>query len=846
MKTLPTFLIIGFLAMTAWGQDVLPVAGLGIADTPEQAFETLQSAVVAGDHVLIISCYALTDGQAEAYESMLDLVDAMAVLEAKAVTVLGDDASEMDAFANPYRELAGVSIDDCTLVEDGDTATFTLPSGEELDLVKSDAWSFTEEQMPTDAGELETAMSIIQAMTGVFEDAMDDVDAEGMTAEKLAEILDEGTTNAVMERMAADTDMPDPVDQPDAPAVDDASGVEEELVASTPQQAYQRFQVALESNDRDAILACFELNDEGTEAFNTLFDFRDAINGFDAEVTRVFGEDADAELGFEDAFDGVIDNAVTTCTFTEDGDTAVCIDADGDDHQMVKVDGAWKFTADDMPLGDPEFEKSLEMLESVTEVLDDMTAEAGKEGMTLDQLQAVYMQRMMAMAAEAEATPAPQELPDLSDQLVGGELFFVAEGLVASTPQEAFESFQAALLAGDYALMADHMGLAESQKVMFDSAMAFSDAGAAFDAKVREVFGDEAADGFEITDLFEELTTVTAEDCTFDVDGDAAMLTTPSGEEFPLTQIDGVWLFSDASNTMPTDAEEIAEMVEVMELMTAVYEGMLSEVDAEGMTVELLESTLEERLIGVMMAMMEAEMAAEADGPQVAPLSDRDSVTGDAGDLPVADTPEQAVKNLGAAMEAMDRDAFLASFNTDDTQTKVLGATFDMMVAIMDYQAEITSVFGDDAAAAGMFGSSNPFAELQNAAAAAANPDVVTNDDGTASWVSDSEVPSDLVQVDGVWKFSLDDEGMPSDATDAAEVTQMVSMIETMTSVTESMIDEVGKEGMTVAQLDELMQQRMMTVMMMMMQQQQMQQPAEQPVEDAPVEALPVDMMPME
>lgn len=181
--------------------------------------------------------------------------------------------------------------------------------------------------------------------------------------------------------------------------------------ADTPMQAFENFRAALLSGDTAAAADCFVLAGQQRDAFEAVVEFSNAVEGFDSELTRVFGEDAAAQFGLQSPLSEVADINAADCSFTEAGDTAVCTSPDGTTHDMVKADGVWKFTADDMPLDDPDFLKELEGMKAFTAIIKEMTGEVGKEGMTMEQLQATFVERMMAMTPADTSTDLPTELP---------------------------------------------------------------------------------------------------------------------------------------------------------------------------------------------------------------------------------------------------------------------------------------------------------------------------------------------------------------------------------------------------------------------------------------------------
>ena len=174
--------------------------------------------------------------------------------------------------------------------------------------------------------------------------------------------------------------------------------------AKTPQAAAEKLQEAVTSGDRAEFVACFAGTDGQKELLGSVFDMSQASDGFNTKVVEVFGEEGLAEFndgmqmgaGRQDGFASIKDADLSTLEFTEseDGTTAVGTGSDGETFDLVKTDEGWQIPAPEMGGGGP---MGAQMMEGMTELFQEMTAEVGKEGMTVATLKETFMTRAMEM-----------------------------------------------------------------------------------------------------------------------------------------------------------------------------------------------------------------------------------------------------------------------------------------------------------------------------------------------------------------------------------------------------------------------------------------------------------------
>lgn len=114
---------------------------------------------------------------------------------------------------------------------------------------------------------------------------------------------------------------------------------------------------------------------------------------------------------------------------------------------------------------------------------------------------------------------------------------------------------------------------------------------------------------------------------------------------------------------------------------------------------------------------------------------------------PKASTPKDVILNMQKAVKNSNKKHFLACFNADGKNLRVLAATFEGLVAARDLEQEVTAVYGDDFAAE--LKGRTQFGDLLEA----------TSDDITIAYDGEDEataripgvLPVELVRKDGVW-----------------------------------------------------------------------------------------------
>ena len=178
-----------------------------------------------------------------------------------------------------------------------------------------------------------------------------------------------------------------------------------------------------------------------------------------------------------------------------------------------------------------------------------------------------------------------------------------------------------------------------------------------------------------------------------------------------------------------------------------------------------------------------------------------------------ADTPTQAVMDLRDSLVDNDQAAFVAAFDVDEQQEKVLAAFFDFAQSLKNFDEKVVAAFGEEAAATFREdGPPNPFGELVNLS----EDDLIVEEDGDSATVQkvdaeEDEEPLDLVREDGEWLIVFDD--APTTEEEAEAATQMLTA---MTQVMDDAAEAADDPDMTPEALQEKIGVDMISVMMEM------------------------------
>ena len=178
-----------------------------------------------------------------------------------------------------------------------------------------------------------------------------------------------------------------------------------------------------------------------------------------------------------------------------------------------------------------------------------------------------------------------------------------------------------------------------------------------------------------------------------------------------------------------------------------------------------------------------------------------------------ADTPAEAVMNLRDSLVDNDQDAFVACFDVDEPQQKVLGAFFGFAQSLKNFDEKVVAAFGEEAAS--VFredGPPNPFGELADLT----EDDLIIEEDGDTATVrkvddDDDDDPLQLVRTDGDWLIVFDD--APTSEEEAEAATKMLAA---MATVMDDAAEAAGQPDMTPEALQEKIGVDMISVMMEM------------------------------
>ncbi len=184
------------------------------------------------------------------------------------------------------------------------------------------------------------------------------------------------------------------------------------------------------------------------------------------------------------------------------------------------------------------------------------------------------------------------------------------------------------------------------------------------------------------------------------------------------------------------------------------------------------------------------------------------SVSLSAGCSKKASTPKEVLENMAEAMQDGDSEAFVACFDATEDQEKLLGATCEMMSAMIKFEEAMVKEYGEDAVKKS--GSKSNFSDFKDDKWLEDLEIKIDGDKATATKKGDKE-PMNLVKKDGGWKIDAKD---MADEKQMKDLDKALKMFEAMANVTKDATDKIGKDGYTAEKINKEMGEDMMKAMM--------------------------------
>ena len=176
-------------------------------------------------------------------------------------------------------------------------------------------------------------------------------------------------------------------------------------------------------------------------------------------------------------------------------------------------------------------------------------------------------------------------------------------------------------------------------------------------------------------------------------------------------------------------------------------------------------------------------------------------------ELPKAKEPKQALKNLQTAIKNSDTDQFMACFDADGDEEKVLRATAEFVFVGTEFSEKMEEEYGEDA-----LEDDQDEDSFQAMLEDDWLDEVEIEVDGDTAEVThpDQKEPLKLVKVDGGWKIATEDTAMtPADASEK-DADEAIAMVEAMTKAFKEVMPMIGKEGYTADKIKQELGMRMM------------------------------------
>ncbi|MBS3734001.1 MAG: hypothetical protein KGY99_03645 [Phycisphaerae bacterium] len=178
--------------------------------------------------------------------------------------------------------------------------------------------------------------------------------------------------------------------------------------------------------------------------------------------------------------------------------------------------------------------------------------------------------------------------------------------------------------------------------------------------------------------------------------------------------------------------------------------------------------------------------------------------------LPKANEPKDALRNMQTAVKNADKDQFVSCFDATDDQAAVLDVMADFMFTAMAFEEKMKAEYGEDAVKQPEGQDNDLKAAMKDDWLEGVTIDV-QGDTATATHPDDDQTV-ELVKVDGQWKLA--GKMLGGTTPEGAEAEMALKMFTTLTKAYKDMMGKIGAEGYTAEKINEEIGMAMMQAMM--------------------------------
>lgn len=172
-----------------------------------------------------------------------------------------------------------------------------------------------------------------------------------------------------------------------------------------------------------------------------------------------------------------------------------------------------------------------------------------------------------------------------------------------------------------------------------------------------------------------------------------------------------------------------------------------------------------------------------------------------------ASTPKEALKNMGEALREGDKDAFVACFDANEDQKKMLGAMCEFVDVTVKFEEAMIKAYGKDAVKGGK---KSPLDEFKDDKWLD-EVEIKIDGDKAIATKKDEKKPLNLVKKDGAWLISAGDMIPPDEMKDMDKALKMIGV---MMKAVKDATGNIGKEGYTAERINQEIGAAMMKAIM--------------------------------
>ncbi len=166
-------------------------------------------------------------------------------------------------------------------------------------------------------------------------------------------------------------------------------------------------------------------------------------------------------------------------------------------------------------------------------------------------------------------------------------------------------------------------------------------------------------------------------------------------------------------------------------------------------------------------------------------------------------TPEETLANVAAAFRSGDSAAMLSCYKTNDQGKRAMEAMVPVAKVMIEFSEKMEAAYGEEAGK--VFGNNGP----KNMADNLAKAKITIDGDKATAQVAGERKPMNMVKENGVWLVVDEDMATAS----KAKVDAMLKEVVPMKKALESIMSEIGKEGVTMEDIMQKLENAMKEAM---------------------------------